>query len=55
MDILSEEYEIREKLGQGQFGEVFKIIRKIDGCVFAAKQLRREPTAIEWARDDTYF
>ena len=55
MDILSEEYEIGEKLGQGQFGEVFKIVRKTDGCVFAMKQLKREPTAVEWPRDDMYF
>lgn len=34
-----EDFEVKEQLGKGSFGSVFKAIRKSDGEVYAIKQV----------------
>jgi serine/threonine protein kinase len=34
-----EDFDIREKVGEGSFSQVFKAIRKLDGLTYAIKKV----------------
>ena len=33
-----EEFHVLETLGNGQFGDVFKCVNRLDGCIYAIKK-----------------